>query len=49
MRNLLEELADGDGPMQRAQKAMRPVLPKRFYKEARAVERDGAFVLELDG
>ena len=40
---------EGRGPMQRAQAAMRPPLPKRFYKEARAVERDGAFVLELDG
>jgi len=37
------------GPMQRAQRGMRPALPKRFYKEARAAERDGAFVLELDG
>jgi chaperone required for assembly of F1-ATPase len=49
VRNLLEELADGEGPMQRAQRGMRPALPKRFYKEARAVERDGAFALELDG
>lgn len=49
MRNLLNELEQGDGPMQRAQKAMRPVLPKRFFKEARTVERDGAFALELDG
>jgi len=49
VRNLLEELADGEGPMQRAQRGMRPVLPKRFYKEARAVERDGVFALELDG
>lgn len=47
MKNLLKEVAKG--PMQRAQAAMRPPLPKRFYKEARAVERDGAFVLELDG
>ncbi len=37
------------GPMQAAQSAMRPVLPKRFYKEARAAERDGVFQLELDG
>lgn len=37
------------GPMQRTQRGMRPALPKRFYKEARAVERDGAFVLALDG
>ena len=49
MRNLLDELADADGPMQRAQRGMRPALPKRFYKEARAVERGGTFVLELDG
>jgi chaperone required for assembly of F1-ATPase len=49
MKNLLDDLADGEGPMQRAQRGMRPVLPKRFYKEARTVERDGAFVLELDG
>jgi len=49
MKNLLDELADGEGPMQRAQAAMRPVLPKRFYQEARVTERDGAFVLELDG
>jgi chaperone required for assembly of F1-ATPase len=49
MKNLRDEMAEGRGPMQRAQAAMRPPLPKRFYKEARAVERDGAFVLELDG
>lgn len=49
MKNLLDDLADGEGPMQRAQRAMRPPLPKRFHKEAKAVERDGAFVLELDG
>ena len=49
MRDILEEFAEGDGPMQRAQRGMRPLLPKRFFKEARAVERDGAFVLELDG
>lgn len=47
MKNLLKEVATG--PMQRAQAAMRPPLPRRFYKEARAVERAGAFVLELDG
>jgi chaperone required for assembly of F1-ATPase len=49
IRDLLEEFSEGDGPMQRAQRAMRPALPKRFYREARTVERDGAFVLELDG
>jgi chaperone required for assembly of F1-ATPase len=49
MKSLLDEMAEGRGPMQRAQAAMRPALPKRFYKEAQAVERDGSFVLELDG
>jgi chaperone required for assembly of F1-ATPase len=49
MKSLLDEMAEGRGPMQRAQAAMRPPLPKRFYKEARAVERGGAFALELDG
>jgi chaperone required for assembly of F1-ATPase len=49
MRNLLDDLAGGEGPMQRAQRGMRPTPLRRFYTEARAVERDGAFVLELDG
>jgi chaperone required for assembly of F1-ATPase len=49
MRTLLEELADGDGPVQRAQRAMRPLLPKRFYREAGVAARDGAFAVLLDG
>lgn len=49
MKNLVEEMAEGEGPMQRAQQGMRPVLPKRFYKEARVAARDGLFALELDG
>ena len=36
-------------PMQAAQQAMRPALPKRFYADAGVEERDGAFVLTLDG
>lgn len=36
-------------PMRVAQQAMKASLPRRFYKEATAVERDGAFVLLLDG
>jgi chaperone required for assembly of F1-ATPase len=36
-------------PMKAAQKAMRPVLPRRFYRDARAETRDGVFVLVLDG
>lgn len=37
------------GPMQRAQRQMRPELPRRFYKEA-AVAADGeGFAVRLDG
>jgi chaperone required for assembly of F1-ATPase len=49
MPNLLDELAGGDGPMQRAQRGMRPALPKRFYKEASVGEGDGGFEVLLDG
>lgn len=43
--------ADGVGadPMRAAQAAMRPPLPKRFFQQAAAEERDGAFALLLDG
>jgi chaperone required for assembly of F1-ATPase len=36
-------------PMKAAQAAMRPALPKRFYKTAEIEEREGAFQLVLDG
>lgn len=36
-------------PMKAAQNAMRPALPKRFYKQAAVEERDGGFQLVLDG
>jgi chaperone required for assembly of F1-ATPase len=36
-------------PIRTAQQAMKPVLSKRFYREAAAEARDGAFVLLLDG
>ncbi len=42
-------MSEADGPMQRAQAAMRTVLPKRFYKEASAGEAAGGFALLLDG
>lgn len=35
--------------MRAAQAGMKPVLPKRFYKEAGVEERDGLFHLTLDG
>jgi len=50
MRDLLEDLEQGTAnPMDAARRAMRPALPKRFYKEASVGERDGQFVLLLDG
>ncbi len=42
-------MSEADGPMQRAQAAMRTVLPKRFYKEASAGETAVGFALLLDG
>jgi chaperone required for assembly of F1-ATPase len=36
-------------PVKNAQKAMRAVLPKRFYKLAEAVETDAGFAVQLDG
>jgi chaperone required for assembly of F1-ATPase len=36
-------------PMRAAQAGMKPTLPKRFYKEAGVEERDGQFLLTLDG
>ncbi|WP_307437492.1 ATP12 family chaperone protein [Labrys monachus] len=35
--------------MHAAQKGMKPELPRRFYKEAGVVERDGLFAVALDG
>ena len=51
MRDILEELASGEhDPVKSAQEAMRPPLPKRFYKTAAAVLDDtGAARVELDG
>ena len=37
------------GPMQAAQRLMRPELPKRFYKEVEVAEEDGRFGIRLDG
>jgi chaperone required for assembly of F1-ATPase len=36
-------------PVKNAQKAMRAVLPKRFYKIAEAVEKNDDFAVQLDG
>jgi chaperone required for assembly of F1-ATPase len=42
-------MSEADGPMQRAQAAMRMVLPKRFYKEASVAEAVDGLALLLDG
>jgi chaperone required for assembly of F1-ATPase len=42
-------MSETEGPMQRAQRLMRPDLPKRFYKSAEAAKQDGGFSVLLDG
>lgn len=42
-------MSEDNNPMKHAQVAMRPVLPKRFYKEASVGEAGGAFAVLLDG
>jgi chaperone required for assembly of F1-ATPase len=49
-RETQEEYAERRGnPMQAAQRAMRPPVLKRFYKQASVGEADGGFALLLDG
>lgn len=40
---------DPSDPISKARKLTAPVLPKRFYKRAEAIEEEGLFVLHLDG
>ena len=42
-------MPDKPGPMQAAQRAMRPPLPKRFYKTVSVAEENGSFAVLLDG
>lgn len=42
-------MSDKPGPMQAAQRAMRPPLPKRFYESVSVGEEGGAFTVLLDG
>lgn len=52
MRDILSDLEGGKAafdPVKNAQKAMRAVLPKRFYKTAEAVETESGFAVQLDG
>jgi chaperone required for assembly of F1-ATPase len=49
-RETQEEYAERRGnPMKAAQRAMRPPILKRFYKQATAGETEGGFALLLDG
>jgi chaperone required for assembly of F1-ATPase len=49
-RETQDEYAERRGnPMKAAQRAMRPQVLKRFYKQAKAGETDGGFALLLDG
>lgn len=42
-------MSEREGPMQAAQKLMRPELPKRFYKSVEAVGNNGNYFIHLDG
>jgi chaperone required for assembly of F1-ATPase len=49
-RETLHEFArEGVNPMEAARRGMRPVLPKRFYKNVSVEEKEGGFALSLDG
>ncbi|MEZ5926785.1 MAG: ATP12 family protein [Hyphomicrobiaceae bacterium] len=43
------ENGDDLGPMQRAQRQMRPELPRRFYQAATVADADGGATVQLDG
>ena len=51
MRDIFSELdgQTGKNPERAAQEAMRPQLPKRFYKSVEAVAEEGGFGVRLDG
>jgi chaperone required for assembly of F1-ATPase len=51
MRDIFSELdsQNGKNPERAAQKAMRPQLPKRFYKSVDVKEEEGGFAVRLDG
>jgi chaperone required for assembly of F1-ATPase len=49
MRDILEELGEGNDPYRQVQKAMRTPLPKRFYKEVSVGPSENGFAVLLDG
>ncbi len=49
MRDILEELGEGNDPYRQVQKAMRTPLPKRFYKDVTTGPSEHGFTILLDG
>lgn len=49
MRDILEELGEGNDPVRQVQKAMRKALPKRFYKQVGTGTSQNGFSVLLDG
>lgn len=49
MREILEDLGEGNDPTRQVQKGMRPQLPKRFYQTAAAGPAIGGHGVFLDG
>lgn len=54
MRDILNDLEGGpihgdEDPVKRAQRLTKPVMPKRFYKEAAVAQSGNGWVVELDG
>jgi chaperone required for assembly of F1-ATPase len=49
MRDILEELGEGNDPYRQVQKAMRMPLPKRFYRQVAAGPSEHGFAVLLDG
>jgi len=49
VRGPTEAPDEKSNPMKAAQRAMRPAVPKRFYKNASVEEKNGGYALLLDG
>ncbi len=49
MRDILEDLGEGNDPYRQVQKAMRTPLPKRFYKEVTVAPSGEGWTVLLDG
>jgi len=49
MRDILEELGEGNDPVRQVQKGMRTPLPRRFYKSVGVEPSQNGFAVLLDG